>query len=182
LCPACRRAVALLEAVGGALLDRLAPAALGEDSLAETLALLDRAPASPPPPPAPASPSSMALLPRPLRDYVPDLDAVGWMPISPGFDAAEIWGDGRAPLARLLRLRGGFVVPAHEHCGQEMLLVLDGVLIDRMRHGRGDVLVADGGTAHEPKAEPGATCMCLAVLEGPLRLLDSRRRPALLFE
>lgn len=174
----------MLEAIGGELLERLPPEPLGEDSLATALAELDRAPDRPLPaaPPPAATERSRALLPRPLRDYVPDLDAVAWQAASPGFDAADLPPAAMAPRARLLRLRGGFAVPAHEHCGQELLLVLDGALVDRLRYGRGDVIAAAAGSAHQPQAEPGTTCICLAVLEGPWRLLQSRRRAALMFE
>ncbi|MFO1060960.1 MAG: ChrR family anti-sigma-E factor [Dongiaceae bacterium] len=182
-CPGCRRAVAVLEAIGGALLERLPPDPLGEDCLPLALAQLDRpgAPDLARRPAAPAPARSGALLPRPLRDYVPDIDAVAWQPASPGFDAAEIPHAGAGPRARLLRLRGGFAVPAHEHGGLEVLLVLEGALVDRLRYGRGDVIVAEAGTAHRPQAEAGPACICLAVLEGPWRVLESRGRPALMF-
>jgi putative transcriptional regulator len=171
LCPGCRRSVALLEALGGELLDRLPPAALGEGCLAQAQAQLDLPDRAPPPAPPPASARTLQLLPRPLRDYVPDIDAVEWMP-GPGFDAADITLSGPGPRVLLLRLAGGCAVPAHTHSGRELLLVLEGVLVDRMRYARGDVVVSEIGSVHQPQAEPGPACVCLVVLEGPIRMLE----------
>jgi putative transcriptional regulator len=76
LCPACRRTVAGLEAVGSALLESLPPEPVADDSLARLLDRIDRL--EPAEQSAPASLQAASILPQPLRDYVGPLDRVGW--------------------------------------------------------------------------------------------------------
>jgi putative transcriptional regulator len=62
-------------------------------------------------------------------------------------------------------------MPTHGHRGQELTLVLAGSFSDE--HGtfaRGDVEEADEDVEHQPIADPGEDCICLAVTDAPLRL------------
>ena len=90
LCPACRRTVAELEAVGGALLEALPPEPVADDSLARLLARLDRL--EPAAPAAPASLAAAPILPQPLRDYVGSLDQVAWRHFGPVAEARLLTG------------------------------------------------------------------------------------------
>src|SRR6185295_14547979 len=82
LCPACREQAAELDAVGGALLDRLAPAEIASDALERMLARLDE----PAPPPAPAVPAD-PVLPAPLRAYVGrSIEGIAWKKLGRGIE------------------------------------------------------------------------------------------------
>ncbi len=181
LCPECRHRVSAFEALGGVLLEELSPAPLGAEALDAVLARLDDPAALEPPPrtpratvtAAPATPPRPApLLPEPLRSYAGgDPDTIAWRRVIGGIEEHVL------PVARtdfkacLYRIAPGVVVPRHTHGRSEMLLVLEGAVRDRgMRFGRGDVSFADGGIDHSPAAEPERPCICLAVLDGPLRL------------
>jgi putative transcriptional regulator len=52
-----------------------------------------------------------------------------------------------------------------------MTLVLAGGFSDESGHFvRGDVAEADPSVNHQPVADPGEDCLCLAVTDAPLRL------------
>ncbi len=168
LCPGCRHAVGEMEAVGGALLDEIAPDPVAPGALDALLARLDEP--DEPPPPRPAPPCGALLVPEPLRAYVGgDLSAMKWRPMAPGFQCVDI-RLGRGERARLMRMKGGVSVPQHSHDGLELALVLQGGFTDSLGHFvRGDLGVGDDSVDHRPVADPEG-CLCLSVTLGRLRL------------
>ena len=49
-------------------------------------------------------------------------------------------------------------------------MVLQGTFSDETgRYGRGDVQQADGETHHQPVADMGEDCICMAVTDAPLK-------------
>ena len=168
LCPACRRTVAELEAVGGALLEALPPEPVAEDSLARLLARLDRL--EPAAPAAPASLAAAPILPQPLCDYVGSLDQVAWRHFGPVAEARLLTGFEQFT-TRLLRVGPGSALPHHTHVGSELALVLQGGFSDTTGHYlRGDVSEADSHVDHRPVADADEDCLCLIVTDAPLRL------------
>lgn len=169
LSPESRAEVRQLEAVGGALLDSLDPAAPAPDALARVFARIEAGEtiaASPP------GTRISALLPAPLATYVPDdLDALPWRKVIGGVFEAELPCSTRRYKASLLRIEAGRNIPRHTHRGGELTLVLDGAFRDALgRYARGDVSIADDSVDHQPVAENDKTCLCLVVAEGPVRL------------
>jgi putative transcriptional regulator len=167
LCPHCRRTVAELEAVGGALLDRLPPEPLGAGALERTLAHLGEAEVPTPR----AAGSDGHTLPQPLRGYLGDgLDCLPWRRVGP-LAEVRLLTDFPGFTTRLLWARAGVAVPAHTHDGCELTLVLQGGFDDGHGHfAVGDVEEADGRLDHRPVADEGEDCICLAVTDAPLRL------------
>jgi putative transcriptional regulator len=162
MCPHCRREVAALERIGGALMANLAAATLER-------------PEPPPHSGAGDLPRHHAQardgeVPRPIAHLVSGgLDAVQWRWLGPG-----VW-DHPLPLAgagklRLLRVAPGRNVPEHGHGGAELTLVLRGSFRDEMgRYLRGDVAELDETVAHQPVTEEGGDCICLVASEKPER-------------
>ena len=73
--------------------------------------------------------------------------------------------------SRLMRIKSGTAMPTHTHEGCELTLVLAGGFSDENGHFlRGDVAEADPSVTHQPVADPGEDCLCLAVTDAPLRL------------
>jgi putative transcriptional regulator len=167
-CPACRAESARLDAMGGALLDTLPGAAIGDDAFAAVLARLDT--------PAPARPAAPAGappdIPQPLRDYIgPRFDGVTWKRLLPGVSEAVFTVGRQDRRVSLLRVRAGVGVPQHTHEGTELTLVLQGAFDDGQGLYRvGDLQVTDGTIDHRPTALPGPDCICLAVVDQRLRL------------
>ncbi len=170
LCPQCRRTVALMEGIGGSLLDDLAPAPVGDGSFDALMARLDNVAPEPAPPAVPASGGS-PVLPRPLRDYVgSDLDGIRWKHLGMGARQFILPAAQKGVTARLLWIPAGKPVPEHAHGGQELTLVLRGSFTDETGHyARGDLQEADESLHHQPHASPGEDCICLAITDAPLR-------------
>lgn len=182
-CPDCRATLAEVEALGGALLEDLPPAALENLSLAATLDRLDReeAPANPcmalrikphwSKPKAASPPAPVPALPRPLRAYVPTLDGLSWQRLAPGVRRVELLprtASGGA--AQLLRIAPGTALPHHGHGGLELTVVLSGHFADELgRYGPGDLAEVDGDTNHQPIADSHRDCICLIATDAPLR-------------
>ncbi len=170
LCADARATLARLDAVGGAMLERIEPAPLAAGALDAMLARLDAPFAARPTPPAPPA---HPVLPAALLPYTgPDLDALQWSSVVKGVDEAMLPTGGPAThRMSLLRIVGGRAVPAHTHYGDELLLVLQGSFADGHGHyARGDVCASDETVEHTPTADRGADCLCLAVTTGPVKL------------
>lgn len=179
-CPQCRREVARLEALGGAMLDEAEPAGVETGSFDRVLAAIDRphvvtkAPDRVAPAAAGAAriAETVAPIPAPLRAYVgDDFAALPWRRVIKGIYEVRLplWRD---PVrVRLLLARSGCALPQHGHRGNEMLLVLQGAFRDaRGRVARGDLDWCDETIEHQPIVEVGMDCICLSVTDAPLRL------------
>jgi len=167
LCPDCRRRVAEYEALGGMMLEELPEEALADGSFARTLSRLAEMPPEPPRPPPPAP--GPLLLPRPICNLVgQDMGRLSWRSAGPGFRFHRLpLAGGRAWLLQVAPGRG---VPPHGHGGEEVVMVLAGSYRDGAeRYARGDVQAVGPETRHQPVAEPGQDCLCLAVIEGRLK-------------
>jgi putative transcriptional regulator len=164
-CSQCRKAVAKTEAMGGALMDNLSPAAMGETALAATLARLD-APVAP----APDHPMSQDGVPGPLRPYLKGgLANIPWRHMGPRLGYLPLFRRGGLSV-KLLKGVAGADTGSHSHRGMEFTLVLQGGFTDVTgSYAPGDVQIADGDTWHNPVADPGEDCINLAVTTAPLR-------------
>jgi putative transcriptional regulator len=162
MCDDCKSRLGAFDAVGGALMDDCDVAMAG-DSLAATMDRLTRT--------TPAVPRrASSVLPSPLMDYIGgDLDAVKWRSIGMGVRQAILPTE-KGATARLLYIPAGQKVPDHGHRGTELTLVLQGAFRDETdRFGPGDLEIADEDLNHQPIAEAGADCICLAATDAPLR-------------
>ncbi|GEO40692.1 anti-sigma factor [Skermanella aerolata] len=178
LCPECREVVAQFESLGGALLEAIEPAAVPSEALDNLLARLDEPVPVPVPVPdrrSPADDATLGPVPQPLRGYIgQDLETIRWKRVMRGVEQADIAvGRGRTGnvRARLLRIGPGVRVPRHTHAGTEMTLVLAGGFSDGdKQYQRGDFSFCDRETDHSPVADDDGECLCLTVIDAPLRL------------
>ena len=178
LCPACRGEVTRLEALGGAMLEELPPTPLASADIDALLARLDKLDAERPSFAPERQPVAASIvIPRPLRDYLGDVDVGGdltalpWRKLGGGVDEIEIrQAAGHGEHLRLLRIKAGSTVPRHTHDGNEMVMVLAGGFTDASGHYlRGDVGVSDTRVHHTPVADSDTNCVCLSYTDGPLR-------------
>ena len=175
LCPQCRARVAELEALGGAMMEEIAPVNVGNASLQSLLARLDE---SPPQPESLASQLSGEAatidlsVPQPLRGYLSaGLTELPWRSVIPGMAEVDIETATPQSRARLMQVKAGKTMPRHSHHGEELTLVLTGAYNDASgRYARGDVQVADPEVDHQPIAEAGDPCICLVVSDAPVKL------------
>jgi putative transcriptional regulator len=174
LCLDCRGKVRAAEAVGGALVAESGPVDMADGALEATLArtLAPQADGGASAVVAAAeADEAKPVLPQPLRDYAGgDLAGLNWRRLGRGAYHIPLVSGRGAPTARLLRIPAGRPVPEHGHNGLELTMVLRGSFTDGgQRFGVGDVETADSDLEHQPVAEPGEDCICLAVTDAPLR-------------
>ena len=167
LCDECRARMHEFDAVGGSVLDKTPTATMSDNSLSATLALIANSDAGRV---ATVNPPKSGLFPAPLHDYVGgDLDAVKWRKVGGGVRQA-ILKTHKSTSVRLLHIPAGRAVPDHGHRGTELTLVLQGAFHDEIdRFGVGDIEVATQDLNHQPIAEAGEDCICLAATDAPLQ-------------
>lgn len=158
LCPDCRETLRLATAVGGALIEEAAPAAMAGDALARTLARLGEA--------APVAE------PERVPVSVKDFSTGRWWWLGPGVHLMPlIRRDRDDARLDLIRVAPGTALPGHGHEGFEITCVLQGAFGDETgEYQAGDV--AEGGEEldHHPKAlDVGRECICLIATTGRLR-------------
>jgi putative transcriptional regulator len=164
-CPSCRRRLRLLEAVGGALLEALPPDPLPDGAVEEVLCRLDD-PCGPPR----TSRACATGLPPPIDARVRALGGGRWRRVAAGIRRMDLGRAGERGALALMHIAPGVAVPHHAHNGTELTLVLSGGFSDGFGHYEpGDVVEAEAGDAHTPRAHAIQGCVCLLATEGPLR-------------
>jgi putative transcriptional regulator len=162
MCPHCRREIATLERLGGALMAGLQPVGL----LAE----------GPQTPPA-AGPRDQVLagagtrdaeIPLPVAGLIgSSLDDVTWRWLGPGVWDHMLPVQGAGKL-RLLKVAPEHHIPEHGHGGSELTLVLRGSFRDQTgRYLRGDVADLDEEIGHHPLIDGDVDCISLVASEAP---------------
>jgi len=108
-----------------------------------------------------------------------------WKSVSPSLKAASLpVGEERFELA-LHRIKAGGMVPEHDHKGMEYTVVVRGSFSDEEGvYREGDFIVKAPGDIHRPLAAKNEECICLSVVEAPIRMtgLKSVLNPFLSFK
>lgn len=162
MCTVCRAALSAHEAAAGLMLEDIKPVAPRDDLKARILAQLD----------APARPEPViganGIYPAPLAEVLGS-DGPKWRTLGFG-SRQQILSEKHGASVRLLYIPAGMPVPDHSHEGLELTLVLQGAFRDATgRYGVGDLEIADDDLEHQPIAEPGEDCICLAATESALK-------------
>jgi putative transcriptional regulator len=165
-CAACRLQTGKLEALGGSLLQELAPVPMSGGALDAALRKLDGIKPFERPPRALSGDGTPSV----LRRYIGgDLGDVRWRQIGPRLAYVPLLRHGNVT-ARLLRGVPGSETGPHRHAGREYTLVLKGGFSDETgSYAPGDLQVMEGDMRHNPVADPGEDCNNLAVITGPLK-------------
>jgi len=174
-CDGCARTVSQLQAVGAAMFERLDPEPVGDALLDRVLARLDEeVPLSYEPAQTTGADATPALLRRLMAGDFSDL---GWKKITDSLRVTQIFTGDKTFEFSLLHIRAGGEVPAHDHQGSEMTLVLQGGFEDEAgSYTVGDFLYRSAEQAHTPRAFADEDCICLAVLDAPLRFTGWKYR------
>lgn len=167
MCPDCADRLARLDAVGGAVLNDARPAEVSERSIDDLLGRLDPADMIT----APTKPATKSAIPAPLQPYLRGgFDDVKWKRRGPKAWIADLpLSPGAQSRLMLIKVGAGTGMPEHSHRGQEITLIMTGAYTDRFgRFAAGDIADHDEDVEHEPIAEPGEDCICLAAVDGRL--------------
>ncbi len=167
-CDECRLTVMQLQNVGAALFEANEPAAVGDVLLNRVLARLDEA--------APLhysqaagddSSATPALLQRLMQGDFSDLP---WRKITDALHITRLQTGDPAYEFALYHIKAGGTIPDHEHRGNEMTLVLEGGFSDDLgTYHPGDFTCRSGDDQHAPTALADQDCICLSVLDAPLK-------------
>jgi len=167
-CELCRDEVRSLEDLGASLLEEAGTADLETGALDAVMERLD----SPIDDDHDAMPTPKdPVLPGPISRYLgTGLDGLRWRRVGPRVEEALLATTNAKFKTSLLRIKPGTAIPSHTHGGREYTLVLKGGIVDDDRHyRRGDLMLADSEHEHRPVAAQDEECICLAVLDAPVR-------------
>jgi len=172
-CDACRRQVMALECLGGELLNDLPGEPVNEALLQQSLAALEQI-AAETPAPVPFDPK----VPRPLRRLIQSgYDNLQWRSVLPNVQVCELDHSPSGETISLYRIKPGARIPKHTHRGNEYTVILQGGFSDAMgQYHQGDYLHRAGQHEHEPIADAGEDCICLTVIEQPLKMTSWKWR------
>jgi putative transcriptional regulator len=152
--PRAQALVEVFDATGGALLDALEPAPIAVPDWLNDGTI------------SPVSPRQSSQA-SDVAHMLSTLDQGRWKRNLAGMLVKPVAGVN----AQLLKLEAGRNVPHHGHYGQEYTLVLSGESDDG--HGtyrRGDLVIHDEDTEHQPGATAMSDCICLISQTAPVRL------------
>ncbi len=170
LCPESRRRADMFEAVGGTVVESLAPSTMRPNAYAEVVRKIDEPAPIEPPQPQPTSGELVpgVSIPKALLDY----EIGPWRFLAPGLKVRRIkMGPHEKAKVLLLRAAPGTYLPDHGHGGEEYICVLAGSIADQTGHyGPGDLAEADDTLHHQPRVDSDTDCVCLVSIEGGLRL------------
>jgi putative transcriptional regulator len=109
-------------------------------------------------------------LPRPLWPYFcKDWSMLRWRWVAPGVHLIRAPAPSGARLI-LLKIAPGKSMPMHGHTGSELTQVLQGAYHDVMgQFAAGDIADLGNDVEHQPIASIDRPCICVSVLDGPLR-------------
>jgi putative transcriptional regulator len=173
-CDSCRKSAEQLQTIGGVLMEQLSPVAVSETVLDTVLARLDD--------PAPLAFASQGVreqedLPGLLSRIINgDFTQLVWKRITRSLSVSYLkTGDSDYEFA-LYRIAAGGRIPDHDHGGSEMTLVLEGGFADESgTYHPGDFIFRKASETHAPVAIDGEECICLAVLDAPLKFTGWHR-------
>ena len=175
-CRRCRDAVAGFEAIGGALLEASEPAATMPGAFDALMARIDEEDGAPEATAgasritrsdAPTTPDGRLLPARLARHRVGR-----WRRLGSALSWSRVAVAG-APDANvvLLRIPAAGAAPRHGHTGREFTQVLVGGFSDgRDAYVAGDFDEADEHVDHRPVVDDDGECICIAAVEGRLRI------------
>ena len=178
LSPDARRYVHSCETIAGCMINNCCePVSMTETSLNNVLEKLDHYLGEECAAAIPAeneqSGDQHRALPSPVQRYINCLCAkkdMEWKTIHPGIRICNIPLQNSRLKTRIMQMDPGIKTPAHAHRGQEYMLVLEGGFRDENGvYDRGDLLIVNNGSIHQPVADPVEGCLCLVTTEGPLK-------------
>ena len=122
--------------------------------------------------PSANDPSNKAeLLPHCLSKLIPEgIDQLDWRRLGTALSVARLPAADDSREVALHRIKAGGRVSNHDHRGREVTVVLQGSFSDQNGlYLPGDFLVKEAGEEHRPIASEDGECICLSVLEAPVK-------------
>ena len=173
-CKQCQRLAGQLSDLGAALFEELEPVPVGDTQLNAVLARLDEDKPLQYTSEATSKSNTPAILQRLMNGDFSDLN---WKKIGSALRISYLkTGDPDHEFA-LYHIKAGGRIPEHTHRGSEMTLILEGGFSDAEgSYHQGDFIFRRPGDVHAPTALQSEDCICLAVLDAPLKFTNWKYR------
>jgi putative transcriptional regulator len=173
-CEHCRRNHQRLQQLGSALFEELAPQQVDDALMRTVFSRIDEEVAPLDYPRGASEDEPPALIQRLMTGNYEDLD---WQKVSADVRISRLrTGDVDNEFA-LYHIRAGASIPSHTHRGTELTLVLEGGFSDEQGHYEvGDFVVRDSQHKHSPTATRDRDCICIGVLDAPIKFTDWKYR------
>lgn len=174
-CAQCQRDHRRLQELGSAMFENLAPSQVDDSLLQSVMARLDEEPALTYREPGGKNDGYPGLVQRLMARDFDDLD---WERVSSSLRISRLRTGDRENELSLYHIKAGGNVPQHTHRGTELTLVIDGSFSDEEGiYHEGDFLLRDADHVHTPTAALTGDCVCLGVLDAPIRFTNWYFRP-----
>ncbi len=173
-CEQCRRSVSQLQDLGAALFETQEGLPVGDALLDKVLARLDELP----PLGFVRDDSAVGRVPALLQRLMNgDFSELAWKKVTDSLRVSRLQTGDPAHEVALYHIKAGGRIPEHTHHGSEMTLVLQGGFSDADgSYHQGDFLFRSGDDIHAPTALQSEDCICLAVLDAPLKFTGWKHR------
>lgn len=172
-CSQCRHQVHSLEQLGGALFQEEPPSNhydVSDAVFEQVMQTIDSDSATPARRKQDSPPPSLSELPPIVANLVGSAKALTWKSLSRSLQIATIKTGQHQCEVSLHKISAGGKVMSHDHRGMEYTLVLKGSFSDEDGvYQVGDFLLRQPGEEHTPAAASNRDCICLTVVEGPVR-------------
>ena len=174
-CEQCQRSASQLQDLGAVMFESQQGVPVSDVQLEAVLARLDDAP-----PLGYAKPETGAVGRTPAilqRLMSGDFSDLIWKKITRSLSISYLkTGDPNYEFA-LYHIKAGGKIPEHTHRGTEMTLVLEGGFSDADgRYDRGDFIFRQATDVHAPTALQTEDCICLSVVDAPLKFTNWKYR------
>jgi putative transcriptional regulator len=165
-CDRCQRQVQSLQQLGAEFFDTLQPIEVDSGLLDNVLEHLDDEPALTYDSQARGGDGPVLV----RRLMTGDYEDLKWDRVNKALQIARLrTGDPEHEFA-LYHIKAGQSIPKHTHRGTELTLVLEGSFSDEEGiYQQGDFLMRDAEDVHTPTASKTADCICIGVLDAPIR-------------
>lgn len=174
-CPTCRNKILQFDALGGNSLDKSEPQAVSASSFQSVMSRIKKKPCehasdAPQEPEKPVDPRAQAL-PAVVQKLIPKERPLPWKSLSKGLNTALLETGQNKYEVSLYKIKRGCKAFKHDHSGLEVTLVLEGSFSDEKgNYLPGDFIEKQPGDVHSPMASQDQDCLCLSILEAPVKM------------
>ena len=167
-CPKCRHQLDQLQTLGGTLLDNTKAVEIDDGLLDSLFKKIDEAPVQIQQ--KSVTKSNLSDFPSVVARLIDDKSKLSWKKLTRSLEIASLTTGQKQFEVSLHKIAAGGKVLEHDHRGMEYTLVLKGSFSDEGGvYQPGDFILKQPGDVHRPYAAANRDCLCLTVVEEPVK-------------